>query len=129
MTTNDDSLPIYALRVLPRAEQDILAATQQMADTAGDAFAEDWQEGLFTAISSLATLPSRCALAREETYFKREVRQLLYRKTAGSAAYRILFRIAGGAQDAPTVSILHVRHGAQAPLTQAEARNIENQKE
>lgn len=84
---------------------------------------------MFAAISSLATLPRRCVLAREERFFLREVRQLVFRGTAGSAAYRVLFRVADGGQDAPTVFVLHVRHSARVPLTRAEARDVEQGEE
>jgi len=126
MSTEEPLPAVYALRIMPRAEQDILAAVRYMADAAGETAAQEWQEELFAAVSSLGTLPRRCALAREERVFSREVRQIVFRRGANTAAYRILFRIADGGLEASTVFILHVRHGAQAPLTEAEASTIEN---
>lgn len=129
MSAEEPAPLVFALRIMPRAEQDILAAARYMAASAGEAAAQEWQEGLFAAIASLATLPYRCALAREERLFLREVRQYLFREAAGGAAYRVLFRVADGGPDAPTISILHVRHGAQAAIMRAEARDIEDAEE
>jgi len=75
-----------------------------------------WYEGLLAAINSLADFPRRCPLARENDRFDQEIRQLLY-GTARSAC-RILFTILEptGAEDEPTVRILHIRHAAQRDL-------------
>lgn len=125
MSTQEPGPAAFALRILPRAEQDILAAVRFVAGVAGDAAAQEWREEMFAAIASLGTLPRRCALAREERFFLREVRQMVFRGAGNGAAYRILFRVADAGADAPTVFILHVRHGAQAPLAGPEARDIE----
>jgi plasmid stabilization system protein ParE len=96
MTTEEPLPTVYALRIMPCAEQDILTAVRYMADAAGEAVAQEWQEELFAAISSLGTLPRRCALAREERFFSREVRQIVFRRGANRAAYRVLFRVVDG---------------------------------
>ena len=77
--------------------------------------AGEWYAGLLRAIESLAEMPGRCALAREDQYFDREIRQLLYGR--GRNTYRILFTIidAEGDED-PVVRILHLRHTAQRTL-------------
>jgi len=51
-------------------------------------------------------MPKRCPLAPENEYYPEEIRQLLYGRRQGR--YRILFTI-----EQRTVTILHVRHGAQ----------------
>lgn len=81
-----------------------------------------WYDGLRSAIALLSQNPRRHAIISENQRFRREVRQFLYRRTPRGAAWRILFTVQ---EDAPTVSILHVRHAAQKPITQAEARQIE----
>jgi hypothetical protein len=58
-------------------------------------------------------MPKRCPLARENQYFSKEIRQLLYGK--GRNSYRILFTIAES-EDVPAVRILHIRHAAQQTL-------------
>jgi plasmid stabilization system protein ParE len=68
--------------------------------------AHQWAVGIMDAINSLKTFPARCSLAPENEYFPQEIRQLLYGK--GRGVYRVIFTIKGD-----TVSILHIRHGAQ----------------
>lgn len=53
--------------------------------------AKDWYKGLLKAIQSLEKMPKRCALARENEYFSKEIRQLLYGK--GRNTYRIIFTV------------------------------------
>ena len=84
-----------------------------------------WYDGLRDAIALLSHSPRRSPLISENGRFRAEVRQLLYRRTPHGAAWRILFTVQEAAEDAPTVSILHVRHAAQKPITRAEARQIE----
>jgi len=65
-----------------------------------------WRRGLLAAIRSLSQHPTRCPLAAESIFFKREIRQLLYGKRAGK--HRVLFIIGEH-----VVSVLHVRHSAR----------------
>ena len=90
----------------------IEAAFHAIAERAPDA-AKTWRAGMYEAIRSLSAFPTRCPLAPEDSYFPAEIRQLLYGKRRG--VYRILFTI-----DGDTVSVLHVRHSAQARLIPAE---------
>ena len=75
------------------------------------------------AVASLATLPKRCPIAPENDLFQRvksgqSLRVLLHKQTRGSIAWRILFNIPSPhAADAPTVRVLRVLHGSQAPMT------------
>ena len=117
----------YALRVLPRAERDIEAHTVRMADVADPDIARAWYKGLFEAVAALSRSPRRHAVISENRHFRREVRQVLYRRTPAGPAWRILFTVDEGAEDAPTVNLLHVRHAAQRPITRAEARQLEAQ--
>jgi plasmid stabilization system protein ParE len=117
---------VYAVRLDPRARADIDAAHVHFVEISGDAVADEWQNGLFAALATLAQLPRRQPIAPENRHFRREVRQLVYRRRPGSVAYRVLFTINSEAADeAPSVYILHVRHGTARPMTQAEARRIE----
>ena len=77
-------------------------------------YAERWQDGLEKAVASLEDFPGRCAIVTDLTTPDRQVRQLLY------GAYRLLFTLLDidGDGDLDTVRLLHVRHGAQGPLTQ-----------
>lgn len=58
-------------------------------------------------------MPKRCPLARENEYFSKEIRQLLYGQ--GRNSYRILFTIVEE-PELSTVRILHIRHSAQQTL-------------
>lgn len=82
--------------------------------------AQDWYQGLLTAISSLTSMPRRCALARENRFFSQEIRQLLYGQ--GQNTYRILFTVLEG-QATPTVRILHIRNAAQQTLGELESED------
>ena len=77
-------------------------------------YAERWQDGLEKAVVSLEDFPGRCAVVGDLSTPDRQVRQLLY------GAYRLLFTLldTDGDGDLDTVRLLHVRHGAQGPLTQ-----------
>ncbi|MBV9852241.1 MAG: type II toxin-antitoxin system RelE/ParE family toxin [Armatimonadetes bacterium] len=125
MSQNNDESRRYAIRIQPRAERDIEAHTVRMAELAGPDTARAWYEAIFDVVATLAQNPRRYAIVRENNRFRREVRQLLYRRTPQGPAWRILYTVDEGTEDGPTVHLLHVRHGAQRPITQAEAREIE----
>ena len=125
MSQSSDTPRNYAIRILPRAERDIDAHTVRMAELSGPDIARAWYEGLIDAAATLSQNPRRHVVISESRRFWREVRQLLYRRTPSGPAWRVLFVIDEGKDDAPTVSLLHVRHGAQRPISRAEARNIE----
>ena len=125
---NEEPLQTYAIRILPQAKRDIDNATMRTADLNGNDIALDWYENLHLVMMTLATLPRRCPIAPEDSFFKRQIRQLQCRRTSDSPAYRILFTVAEDSDDAPTVSILHVRHAARKPMTRKEAREIQDAK-
>jgi plasmid stabilization system protein ParE len=61
------------------------------------------------AIGTLSEMPSRCPIARDDFGGAAVVRQLFYGRRRNR--YRILFAV-----EADAVQILHVRHGARAPI-------------
>lgn len=75
--------------------------------------AQEWYQGLLAAVASLQEMPRRCAIARENSFFTQEIRQLIYGK--GKSTYRIIFTIL---DDHPieTVRILHIRNSAQQTI-------------
>lgn len=125
MRQDDEAPRRYALRIQPQAERDIDAHTVRMAELAGADVARAWHRHLFETIATLAENPKRNPLVSEAGRFRREVRQHLYRRTPDGPAWRILFIVTEDAEDAPTVNIIHIRHGAQRPITRAEARRLE----
>ena len=123
----DDSSPaVYAVRISVQAEQDVVEAMLRLAElTQEPAAARNWKDGLYQQLATLATHPRRLPIATQETRrFGRETRQMLYRRTRDSAAYRIFFSIAEDVVDGPTVRIIHVRHASRRPLTREEARRV-----
>ncbi len=125
MSQEDADTPSYALRILPHAERDIEAHLVRIADMAGAEAGRAWYNGLRETIALLSQSPQQHSIISENQRFRREVRQFLYRRTPRGAAWRVLFTVQEEAEDAPTVSILHVRHAAQKPITRTEARQIE----
>ena len=76
-------------------------------------------------IAKLAQFPAMWPLAEEDKLFRESVRRMLYRRPPNGSAYRVLFVLRENPDDAPTVTIIHVRHAAQKPMTRKEAREIE----
>ena len=125
MRGNGEQPHIWAIRYNRQAKSDIAAAWRHFAETANVDVAEDWEKELYTEIAKLAQLPARWPVAEEDKLFRENVRRLLYRRTPSGPAYRILFVLRENPDDAPTVTIIHVRHAAQKPVTRKEARKIE----
>jgi plasmid stabilization system protein ParE len=98
----------YQIILQPEAYEGMESAYQYIEQDSPER-ARVWATGLMTAINSLSTFPARCPLTPEDEFFAQEIRQLLYGK--GRGMYRVLFTIKGN-----TVSILHIRHGAQQTL-------------
>ena len=73
-----------------------------------------WFNEISQTVSSLDHNPRPCALAPENAYFKKEIRQLLYGKRTGR--YRILFTI----EEEKTVVILYIRQSARRHLDEEE---------
>jgi toxin ParE1/3/4 len=86
----------FRVELAAQAQHDVAAIYDWLhSQQAGDA-GERWFVALRAAISSLASLPSRCPLAPENRDSPVEVRQLLYGERPH--VYRILFAIEGGAE-------------------------------
>ena len=117
----------FRLRLTERAHRSLNEATIYFAETASPDIAVAWREGFYAVLTPLSEAPRRFPRAPEP--FRREVRQVTYRRPGSRVVYRVLFTIIGeeeGSPDAPTVLILLVRHGAARPLTRAEMRQIES---
>ncbi len=116
---------VWAIRPTARADTEILAASIYVAENAGVETASAWLKGLKEEIAKLAQLPMRWPVAEEDKLFRENVRRLLYRRTPSGPAYRVLFTLRENPDDAPTVTIIHVCHAAQKPMTRKEAKEIE----
>lgn len=58
----------------------------------GEAYVEEWHEGLLSVMATLATYPERCVLARENRLFRNDVRVCPFRHRGSSVIHRILIR-------------------------------------
>ena len=115
----------YAIRLHPKAATDIDEAHRQLLAFSGEEFADDWQDGLRAAISSLATLSKRRPLADENRLFQNDVWVYTYQFRKSRVIYRVLFEAVEKDEDAPYIHVLHIRHASRKPMTRAEAREIE----
>ena len=98
----------YLVRLTPAAVSEAEQLYEWLLDNAPERGTQ-WYNGLIDKIETLARHPLRCPRAHESDSLREEVRQLLYGKRPG--VYRILFRVTD-----TTVEVLHIRHGARAPL-------------
>lgn len=98
----------YRVAVTEGAAAEIDSAYEWIKERAPDA-AERWYDGLMAALGSLRHHPRRCARMLMDDLEGPEIRQLIYGRRRGQ--YRVLFAIH---EDA--VEVLHVRHGARAPI-------------
>ncbi len=122
---NEEPQKRYAIRFVADAAMDLDAAFHHLVDTAGFDLAQEWRARLAQEILSLATNPTRFPLAPENRHFSYPARQLVWRRTVSSVAYRVLFWIAEEEGEAPTVAIFHIRHGSARPITRKEAKQIQ----
>jgi len=74
--------------------------------------ASEWLIGLQASLDSLADLPYRCPIAREDVAFAFEVRHLLY-GVGSRLTHRAVFTID---EDASIVLVHAIRHVAQSTL-------------
>ncbi|NER45166.1 MAG: type II toxin-antitoxin system RelE/ParE family toxin [Symploca sp. SIO1A3] len=100
-------------KISSTAESEADGAFRQLSQFTSPIRAIPWYSKLLQAIESLSQMPKRCPLARENKYFTKEIRQLLY--GTGRNSYRILFTIVEE-QEVSIIQILHIRHSSQQTL-------------
>lgn len=110
----------YTIEISSVAEAEADTAFLSMSKVTSPEYASRWYAGLLKAIECLSEMPKRCSLARENEYFSKEIRQLLYGK--GRNSYRVLFTIVEG-EEVSTVRILHIRHSAQRTIGESQDPN------
>jgi plasmid stabilization system protein ParE len=94
----------YTVHFHIEAQREMLDAAEFIAEQGSSQAAMRWYAGIEAAIASLASMPRRCARARESVLIPGvELRQLVFK------SHRIIFTIRGR-----HVHVLHVRHAAQA---------------
>ena len=67
----------YRIEISSVAEAEADSAFMQLSQVSSPLKASQWYSGLLAAIESLAQMPNRCSLARENKYFSQEIRQFL----------------------------------------------------
>jgi len=121
----DETPPVrYAVRIWPRALHEIQAAADRFADISGEEIGRAWYTGILLELPKLAENPRRFSVISEGRYFAHEIRQVLYRRTPSSAAYRVLFTIAEDSLDGPLIALIHIRHAAARPISRREAQAL-----
>ena len=115
----------YAIRFRSRARLELDEARVRLAEMTDLDHAIEWYNGFLDALATLADNPSRTRLAPENDYFRDTVHAYVYRLTSRGVAYQVYYTIVETVEDAPSVTILHIRHSARKPMTRAEARKIE----
>jgi plasmid stabilization system protein ParE len=103
----------HEIALSARAEKDRDEAFAWYESHYSRTFAVKWYNGLTRAIRSLRQNPLRCPLARENSHFSFEVRELLY--GGRHQKHRILFTM-----HANLVLVLHIRHSARQDLTESD---------
>lgn len=125
----------YAVRMLEKPTREAEAQVQALAQWNGTEkdptpaesvrLARQWYDALQEALLSLRDFPHRCPLIPERSVFgANEVHQLLFRRAPSAPVWRMLFVIEEEGEDGPTVQVIHLRAGAQRPLTRKTAREI-----
>ena len=115
----------WAIRITDRADTEMTNARQYFERTAGEEIAEEWLLSLRREIAKLAQFPARLLVAPEDKWFQEAVHVFLYRRTPGGPTYRVFVVLKETEMEAPTVTVIHVRHAAQKPMTRKEAKEIE----
>lgn len=68
----------YRIELAATAKADIRVQAHWLFDRLSPAAADKWLDGLYEAINTLQTRPSRCSVAAESDKFPEEIRELLY---------------------------------------------------
>lgn len=101
---------IYQVIVLRRAEQDLHAAADWIAEHSPEAAAR-WFNSFIDALLSLEKNPERCGVAPENEASSYELRQLIFRLRQGRP-FRAIFTITGN-----QVRVLRIRGAGQDLLS------------
>ena len=103
---------VCAVRLAGSVGRRLVEEYARQEEQSGPEAADRWRDGMLDTIQSLATLPGRCAVAREDRLFPNAtVRQILF------ARWRLLFTVhEADENDPPIVWVRHIRHEAESPL-------------
>src|SRR4051812_5411137 len=97
----------FRVELTTRATRDLRRIYQHI-NAADSGAANAWFNGLEAAILSLCENPARCPITPERD----DLRHLLYGSRRNT--YRVIFKTG---EPGDVVTVLHIRHSAQQPLT------------
>ena len=86
--------------------------------------AEEWFNGIISAIRTLEDLPSRCPVADESEDLEQEAHVLLDGRR--NRKYRVYYSIQQRTPSKGTVSVFHVRHWARKSLSPDQLRELKS---
>jgi hypothetical protein len=130
-----DELRPYFVVVRPELAADIARIHGQMVGLFGVRFADEWEDGLYDALTDLAFTPVRQIAEFENNLIAQNspefiIRRMVYCKR-GSKISIIIFFVVTDDSNAPGargyVHLLHARHGSQDSLTSEEAAKLQKQ--
>ena len=123
--SEDASDKVYAVRLAGGVARTIASEYERLEELTGPMLADRWRDGILDTIQSLATLPERCVIARENPLYQEgtgasdTIRQIIYQRRRGGPAWRLLFTVhEADENDPPTIWVRHIRHGAQEPMAE-----------
>ena len=100
----------YKILLTPTAKR-VIDKTYIYYYSSNQIFADKWLSGIRSSIASLATMPKRCAYARENKDFQEEIRQLICSES--KSKFRIIFIVN---EISKKVIVLTVRHSSMDKL-------------
>lgn len=125
MARNDSTVPFaYEVRLHTGVREEILAEYTRIFNFSGSEVARGWKDGLYDAFASLETVGGSLALAPEAQANNLPIRQLIYRRKPRSPAYRVLYLVLEDDRSPRIIRVLHIRQGAQKPLTLRELQQM-----
>jgi plasmid stabilization system protein ParE len=112
----------FRVEISPRAFNDLDEIARYIKQQSSFEQAEEWFNGIVTAIRTLEDMPSRCPVADESEELGQEVRLLLCGKR--NRKYKVYCSIRHRTRSAGTIQVLHVRHRARKSLDIDQLREL-----
>lgn len=112
----------FRVEISPRAFNDLDEIARYIKRQSSFERAEEWFNGIMTALRTLEDLPRRCRVADESQALGREVRLLLYGNR--NRKYKVYYSIRQKTPSTGTVQVFHVRHWARKSLTTDQLREL-----
>jgi plasmid stabilization system protein ParE len=109
------------IRYTRRARSEVYEGWKFFADHASEVIADQWEEELEEAISHLAS--SLIGEIDEDAtqLLGKPTRKMVFRRRGSAVAYQVYYQIREDPLDAPTIQIMHIRHGARKNITREES--------